>query len=568
MQKKLPEMKVSILDPFLTSCGSTIGICGAILEEEPDIVAMSCYLWNIERSLYIARILRKHGLRALMIAGGPDIHPDNVLLKEPDCPFDLFILGEGEQALYQVVSLVASEEVKFPKKAFVRSVPINPKDIPSPYLCGLINPPFRGNLLLESSRGCPNRCNYCYYHHNVPRITTFPNSRTAEELFWARNHEIGEITFVDPSFTSRPDLRKFLDLLATVNRDGFHDFYAELNAELCSEDLASILAQAGFKHVEVGLQSINPKALRAVGRPSRLEAFVKGVKALRSNSIEVMVDLIVGLPEDKKEDLFRAIDFCVSQDLFDELSLYPLSLLPGTDLRKKAGEMGIVYNPLPPYYVTETPWMSREDIISVFHYAEEATNIDYFPPEFPRMEHLEEPNLSIVWTLKMEDDPESWCRSVLENSSWGQAVTFKIEREDWWTYREPLGKFIQDLINRDPFLLISWVISEKAVFAIPDEIRLKVFDLFFCQRSHYKDREWFSTSSSFRSIQVFVQIFNEKTPGITLLWLTPELVHGLKNELWFLTTCKEHLFSEDLILSKARNLFGFPENSPYRITFV
>jgi len=573
LKQHLPSVNVVFPDPFLTSSAGTSTLIDHILNLEPNIIALGCYLWNIERSLFIARSLRQKGLKTLVVAGGPEIHPDHHLLSETNCPFDILVTGEGEDALRHIVSTAISGKSNFKKGSFINSSPVSPAEIPSPYLTGFLTPPLEGSLLLETSRGCPYHCAYCYYHHNVSRIAEFPIDRTAQEIMWARQHNVKEITLVDPSFSSRRNFVKLLDVLSELNYDGFFSFSAELNAELCNENIAQKLAQAGFKHVEVGLQSINPAALRAIGRPVKLDTFVKGVKALRKHGIRVMVDLIVGLPEETPESFAQAIDFCVTEDLADELSIYPLSLLPGTELRKLATSLGIIYDPMPPYYVIRTPWMDEETIRQIFSYAEDITGIDYFPPEFPRLHPLSE-NLSSIWSLTLYDDINRWCQNIIESPFLGQALTLKLEHEKWWLYQEELSKLILNLLERDPFILISWIIPEETIANVPLESRLKLFETLLYRRSHYKDREWFSTSSSLRSSQVFVQVYHQSTQSFTFLWITPELLSGQNNELWFLiprleaAQDEETSFPEKSILYRLTRLLGISCDVPYRVTFI
>jgi len=574
LKQHLPNVDIVLPDALLTSSASTSTLINHILHLEPDIVAFGCYLWNIERSLFIARSLRQKGLKALMISGGPEIHPDHHLLADPDCPFDMLVTGEGEDALRQIVYAAISEKSDLKKGFFIKSTPVSPAEIPSPYLTGFLSPPLEGSLLIETSRGCPYHCAYCYYHHNVPRIAEFPIDRTVQEIMWARQHNVKEITFADPSFSSRRNLAKLLDVLSELNSDGFFSFSAELNAELCNEELARKLAQAGFKHVEVGLQSTNPATLRAIGRPVKLDAFVRGVKALRKYGISVMVDLIVGLPEETPESFAKAVDFCVTEDLADELSIYPLSILPGTELRNHAAKLGIVYDPVPPYYVRKTPWMDEEAIYQMFRYAEDITGIDYFPPEFPRLHPISENPLLCVESLTTDDDITRWCQTIMENPFLGQAVTFKLENEKWWLYQEELSRLLLNLLNRDPFILVSWIIPEETIANVPINMRLKLFETFLSHRSHYKDREWFSTSSSLKSSQVFVQISHQTGLSSTFLWVTPELLSGQHDELWFLTPQlaaaqgDNSSFPEKYILYRSTQLLGVSHDVPYRVTFI
>jgi hypothetical protein len=129
------------------------------------------------------------------------------------------------------------------------------------------------------------------------------------------------------------------------------------------------MVQAGLCHVEVGLQSINPVALRTVGRRFDEERFISGLRLLRDAGVKVMTDVMVGLPGDRLADVKRAIDFVLDQDLCDELGVYPLSVLPGTVLRAQARRFGIEYLPEPPYLITKSSTMNRDDIREAFAYA-------------------------------------------------------------------------------------------------------------------------------------------------------------------------------------------------------
>ncbi len=548
---------VQLMDPSFVSFASDSDIVSKILEIEPSLVGFTCYLWNVERIIWIAKKLKAEGLKALFVAGGPEVNPDNELLFNNRELFDFFVVGQGEKPLLDILKEPTSKT----KGSFISSKEdIEPSQIPSPYLSGFLEPFSGKGILLESSRGCPYRCTYCYYHHNLSKVFLFPIERVAKEIEWAIERRVEVISFVDPSFTSRKDLEELLSIIKRLNKGGKVRFYAELNAQNCSLDLAFKLKKAGFYEVEVGLQSINPRALRAIGRPTDLKAFLKGVKALRKAGIRVMIDLMVGLPEDSPEDVKKAIDFCVEQDVFDELSIYPLSLLPGTLLRRASKRFGIEYSPKPPYYVLKTPWMSGEDIKEIYSYAEAVTGIDYFPPEVPIFKGL--PVDDIITEIRVFSF-EDLIKGVPDGKKiLGQSLKIKLLFKDWWLFLKDIKGFLVRLIDRNPFILISLVLPEEV---LPPKLLPSYFDDLFIFRDHLLDREYFSPYTSLRSFQVFLE-FN--TPGgITFLWVFPGLFSSRKPHFWFITTCNEETFPEGEILKKVSSFSGI-DDFDYRVSFI
>ncbi len=90
-------MNAELLPNPLMSYGNDQAILRVLVDSQPDLVGMSCYLWNVERSLFLARQLKHHLPSCKIVLGGPEINPDNeFLLRHKD--FDIGVVGEGEEA--------------------------------------------------------------------------------------------------------------------------------------------------------------------------------------------------------------------------------------------------------------------------------------------------------------------------------------------------------------------------------------------------------------------------------------------------------------------------------------
>lgn len=485
----VPEVTVELLPQDLCTWAGDAAIIEDILAREPDIVAFSCYLWNVERSCYIAEQLKLRGCKAITVAGGPEVSTDNTWITDKKV-FDYFFVGEGEKSFAGFLSEVSKKS--WPVKRIITSELLGPEELVSPYLTGFLKPAPSGSVLMESLRGCSYRCAYCFYHKSSGITRVLPLKRVVSELLWARNQGAGEVVFTDPSFLARPKVIEFLDVLKRYGRG--LDLYVELNAEHCTEELVRGLKSSGVVQVEIGLQTVNDKALRAVGRTWNRKDFVAGVKRLRDAGITVTLDIIVGLPHDTLDDIIRSIDFATHNDLYDELNLYPLSILPGTELRNKAARFGILYMKEPPYYVIKTPWLDTEEISDAFSYAEEATGFDFFPVEIP---YLGPATGEFISVIELEKEPTfpapSRCSCV---------VSIIIRDPEWWKNVDSVKSFGQRLVESNPYVVLNWIVTGSLV-PENNEVFASLRKLYIF-RSHPLDREFFSARSAVNSCQIFI----------------------------------------------------------------
>jgi radical SAM superfamily enzyme YgiQ (UPF0313 family) len=477
----------------------------------PDIAGFSCYLWNIERTLNLCRMIKERFDRCLIVLGGPEVTPDNHFLLSHG-EFHIGVVGEGEETFLELLRAAGRglEDIRAVSGIMVREgtrwfctsprAPIHVLDqIPSPYLTGLLGPSLNKSMIIETVRGCPMRCSYCYYHKRSPRVRHLPQDRISAEFFWARQKGMGEVTIIDPCFGRRPGLINLLKAIAEAGQ-GKLPFSCELNAEDLNEQLVDALVKAGLMHVEIGLQTTNAETLKNIGRFFDPDAFIRGIKLLKKAGVLVMTDIMVGLPGDSLDDVKRSIDFVLEEGLCGDLSIYPLSVLPGTVLRKQAQRFGINYQHEPPYLVTRTAEMDCDAIRSAFAYAEEATGNDYFPVELPRISALGKTTTArfvsrIIIETGMKDEP-------IGPDEIGQALCIEVRDPAYLDHKESLRNWLHALLSENPYTLISWV--------FPDDFfhRLKTIEFISscCPRiNHPADREYMVTFTPKRSCQLFLR---------------------------------------------------------------
>src|SRR5438552_1866148 len=74
----------------------------ALADREPWLVGFTCYVWNIERTLWVARELKRRRPDVRIALGGPEITPDNSWVLD-SVDYDFAVIGEGEQTFAELL---------------------------------------------------------------------------------------------------------------------------------------------------------------------------------------------------------------------------------------------------------------------------------------------------------------------------------------------------------------------------------------------------------------------------------------------------------------------------------
>ena len=233
-------------------------------------------------------------------------------------------------------------------------------EISSPYLEGILDAADEQMMLLETARGCVFRCKFCYYPKSYTGVYFASEEKILANLRHAQERGAREVVLLDPTLNQRRDFPDLLRLLIRGNPQRQFTYSGELRAEGITAETAGLLAEANFAEVEIGLQSIDPQAQALMDRKNNLKAFQRGTQAMIEAGIRVKVDLIVGLPGDTVDSVRRGIDYLRDSGAYSEMQVFNLAILPGTEFRQEARQLGLRFQPWPPYYVLGTPTLGLE----------------------------------------------------------------------------------------------------------------------------------------------------------------------------------------------------------------
>ena len=334
-----------------------------ILQQKPDIIGFSVYLWNVERVCRLAKDLKLALPELTIFLGGPEAgyrkHP------EVDFPFaDKVITGEGEAAVYTYLTGKETDDC-FPNLPFPYKTPLQ-----------------KGKTIYyEASRGCPYRCSYCI--SSLEKNLRFkPLEQVKEELRILIQAGATKIKMIDRTFNVNPDAYEIFKFV--IEEGGNTGFHFEIKPELFSQKDFLLLEKApkGRIQFEAGLQSLNPETLTAIHRKNDTDvAFSNLKRILTMGNIHLHLDLIAGLPFEDKASFIRGFNQVYKLHP-DMLQLGFLKVLHGTQIGYEVEQYEMKYSPYPPYQVISTKWLSAFDVMEL-KVAEEGletfSNKGFFP---------------------------------------------------------------------------------------------------------------------------------------------------------------------------------------------
>lgn len=338
-------------------------IFSSIVREVPDVVAFSCYIWNIELVTKLCSDLKKANPDAILIAGGPEVSFDHGgLLK--GCT-DYLIAGEGEEKLPFLLrrlnsgDLISSAETEWLNRfSTVERFEV----LPSPYSPSLS---LENRIAyIEASRGCPFRCGYCI-SSITQGVRYFPIHKVYAALDVLICSGTRIIKFVDRTFNANEQrsLEVWNYLLRYAHKGIV--FHFEIDPGLLSENMLNCLERmpAGLIQLEAGIQSVHPETLEAVERPWKIgKAFEMLRRVISLGNIHVHVDLIAGLPYESYAKFSKSFNLAMGLHAH-HCQLGFLKLLRGSALRRQAQQWDYKYRTYPPYEVISNRDISPQEII-------------------------------------------------------------------------------------------------------------------------------------------------------------------------------------------------------------
>ncbi len=338
--------------------------------EAYDLVAFSCYIWNIKQTLNAARKIKEWYPHIKILLGGPEVSYDwkEVINREE---IDFIIVGEGEipfqrflaeyPAIENIPNLVFKQEreIKFTPKQ--ETFQLNLLENINPYIQEGREELYNRVLYLETSRGCPYKCEFCLASLDN-KVRYLPMQTIQSTLLHLMQHG-KTIKFLDRTFNIKKDFTLEVFQFILQHHVPGNVFQFEITADILHPDIIQFIQEKiplGLFRFEIGIQTVNQKANLEVSRKQNFDKTKQIILSLK-DKVEMHLDLIVGLPFDYWEDIKYSFEEVFK--LFPpELQLGFLKFLKGTPVRYKHEQHGYVFDEEPPYQIISSNYLSEAEL--------------------------------------------------------------------------------------------------------------------------------------------------------------------------------------------------------------
>ena len=365
-------------------------ILKGIYKKKPDIVAFSCYIWNIHLIDEVAGELRKLLPDIPIWVGGPEVsyNAKEQLLKKPWLTG--VMIGEGEETFTELAEYYRNAG----KQAFKTNIAQTNIGADLSGIKGIafrqgeviVETEFRLQLDMntspfpyknmqdlenkivyyESSRGCPYSCSYCL--SSIDKKLRFRDIELVKkELQYFLDCGVPQVKFVDRTFNCKHEHAMAIWQYIKEKDNGITNFHFEISADLLREEEIELVKQfrPGLAQFEIGVQSIHGETIEAIHRKMNLEKLNWAVKQVQAGrNIHQHLDLIAGLPYEDYETFKKSFDY-VYRLKPDQLQLGFLKVLKGAAMYEDSREYGIVFRANSPYEVLYTNWLSYDELLEL-----------------------------------------------------------------------------------------------------------------------------------------------------------------------------------------------------------
>ena len=345
--------------------------------EHPDVVCVSCYIWNLSFVKELMADLIKILPGVDFWAGGPEVSYDAEKFLTENSEFKGVMVGEGEETFKELAGYYVEKNPQDLKDMTgicyrdgdqiihngwrqimdLSSIPFIYKDLSE----------FKNRIIYyESSRGCPFSCSYCL--SSIDKKLRFRDTETVKkELQFFIDNKVPQVKFVDRTFNCKHDHAMAIWKYINEHDNGVTNFHFEISADLLREEELQEMStmRPGLIQLEIGVQSTNPDTIKAIHRTMDFEKLKGIVDRIHSfENIHQHLDLIAGLPYEDY-DSFRHSFNDVYALKPQQLQLGFLKVLKGSHMMEMCKEYGIVYKTQEPYEVLSTKWLDYDHVLKL-----------------------------------------------------------------------------------------------------------------------------------------------------------------------------------------------------------
>lgn len=293
----------------------------------PFVIGFSCYVWNYEYNKALAQAIKAIYPDCYIVFGGHQVNSSSDIVNADYV--DFIIQSEGEESFRKLLlclnGCIPVEQVpNLIYKTFDGTVKTNPIETTfierqSPYLSGLFDElveteELEFSAILETNRGCPNKCAFCDWGNIKSKMKSFDMSLIKAEIDWMSDKKIEYCYCSDSNFGLFPRDIEIVEYIISKHKENgypckFQATYSKNNPETVF-NINKRLNDVGMsKGATLSFQSMSQQALNNINRKNMpLKNFLELMSLYNSNNIAAYSEIILGLPGETYDSFKEGIE--------------------------------------------------------------------------------------------------------------------------------------------------------------------------------------------------------------------------------------------------------------------
>lgn len=317
-----------------------------VLAVEADIYGLSTYVWNSRLVRRIVEALIKRRPTARIILGGPQVMNGAADYLDAGCDRLVLCNGEGEHTFRRYLLALLDDEpdlsqvkgLSYYRDGVLITTEASPRireldEIPSPFLRGMIDAATSSFVSLETNRGCPFKCTYCFWGGATnAKVHKFGKERVFEEIDWIADNRIDMVFLIDANFGM---LQRDVDIaryfVESKKRTGFPKTVFINSSKNTPERVSEITRmwhEVGLIAAQpVSMQTMSPEALEAIERDNIKDStYTELQRSLNAYGLQSFLEMIWPLPGETLASFSDGLD-ALCRMRSDSFVVYPLMLI-------------------------------------------------------------------------------------------------------------------------------------------------------------------------------------------------------------------------------------------------